>query len=141
MLKFCFSVITFSLVDRFTSYSHTMLRWSRHLHWYATLWPSNGRETFICVEQLWCKKFCLFNHARVSSWSQPVLRNECDCLLIKLKVLFLFLIIRIKWLVCFWTLTGYFWMPTGYFWTLTGLEMLFSTVDNFHVLFQAIYFN
>ena len=21
------------------------------LHWFATLWPSNGRETFICVEK------------------------------------------------------------------------------------------
>ena len=41
-----FSVITFSLVDRFTSYSHTMLLWSRPLHWYATLWPSNGR---VCI--------------------------------------------------------------------------------------------
>ena len=44
--KFCFSVITFSLVDRFTLYSHTMLLWSRPLHWYATLWPSNGR---VCI--------------------------------------------------------------------------------------------
>ena len=63
MLKFCFSVITFSLVDRFTSYSHTMLLWSRPLHWYATLWPSNGRKTFIYVEKLgenYIKKSLLF---------------------------------------------------------------------------------
>ena len=45
VLKLCFSVITFLLVDR-------LLLWSRPLHWYATLWPSNGRETFICVENL-----------------------------------------------------------------------------------------
>ena len=32
VLKCRFSVITFSLVDRFTSYSHTMLFWSRPLH-------------------------------------------------------------------------------------------------------------
>ena len=51
--KFCFSITTFSLVERFTSYSHTMLLWSRPLHWYAILWPSNGRKTFICVEKIW----------------------------------------------------------------------------------------
>ena len=56
VLKFCFSVITFSLVNRFTSYSHTMLLWTRPSHWYATLWPSNGRVCIvlgnICVEKL-----------------------------------------------------------------------------------------
>ena len=35
------SVITFSLVDRFTLYSHTMLHWSILLHWCATFWPLN----------------------------------------------------------------------------------------------------
>ena len=47
-----FHLNCFSLVGRITSYSHTMLLWSRPVHWYATLWPSIGRETLICVEKL-----------------------------------------------------------------------------------------
>jgi len=72
---FWISVITLSLVDGFTSYSHTMLLRSRPFHQHKAfdlqmtlifnvvcfvqdlytdmpLWPSNGRETFICVEEL-----------------------------------------------------------------------------------------
>ena len=48
MLKFCFSVITFSLVDRFT---HTQCCFGRDLY---TDMPhcDHGRKTFICVEKL-----------------------------------------------------------------------------------------
>ena len=34
-----------------SSYSHTMLLWLRPLHWYATLWPSNGR-VFIVLRNI-----------------------------------------------------------------------------------------
>ena len=38
-LKFCFSVITLSLVNGFTSYSHTMLLRSSSLHQHVVSWP------------------------------------------------------------------------------------------------------
>ena len=69
MLKFCFSVITFSLVDRFTSYSHTMLLWLIPLHQYATLWPLNDLdiEAFFTYKDLAMYFFNMSNFERQST--------------------------------------------------------------------------
>jgi len=49
-LKVCVKVFFVSYI--FTPYPHTLLLLSRFWHWYATLWTSNCKETFICVEQV-----------------------------------------------------------------------------------------
>ena len=70
-LKFCFSITTFSLVNRFTSYSHTLFLWSRPLHWYAT-WLSND----LAIEPL----KPLFTYKDLAmyffSWSQGYLEKN-----------------------------------------------------------------
>ena len=60
-LKFWISVITLSLANWFTSYSHTMLQW-----WYRS-WPSDDLDIQRCSLTI-CVKVLFFNYNLFISW-------------------------------------------------------------------------
>ena len=68
-LKFWISVITLSLVNGFTSYSHTMLLRSRPFHQHVALWPrpSDYRDSHHCTLTI-CVKVLFFSYNLFISW-------------------------------------------------------------------------